>query len=212
MDHSLVATLGYAAVLAGCVIEGESVLIAAGLAALGGYLSLPLVVLFAWLGAASGDHFFFILGRCKGRLITGLRPSWGGRIEKALRLVERHGNLLIFGCRFLCGFRAIGPFAIGTARVGIGRFVLLNLFSSLVWASLFGSLSYYSGAAIRPFVADIRFPLIALLFVLACVALVVVRRSSGLGRASRALRATSLRPGLAGRLTRIFGLSQGHRA
>ena len=68
MDQNVITGLGYLAILTGTVIEGETVLIAAGFAAQRGYLSLPLVLLAAWVGAASGDHFFFALGRCKGRV------------------------------------------------------------------------------------------------------------------------------------------------
>jgi membrane protein DedA with SNARE-associated domain len=212
MDQSVASVLGYAAILVGCIVEGETVLITAGLAAQGGYLSLPLVVLFAWIGAVSGDHFFFMLGRWKGRSAMRLRPSWNDGIEKTLRLVDRHGRLLIFGCRFLCGFRAAGPFAIGTARVRIGRFSSLNVFSGLVWSALFALTSYYSGVAIRPFVAGIRLPLIVLIFALGCMVFVVVRRLSPIGKIGRIDGTAPAHRSFAGRFIRFRTLSQGRQA
>lgn len=212
MDQSLALALGYVAVMAGCVIEGETVLIAAGLAAQGGYLSLPLVVLSAWIGATSGDHFFFILGRCKGSSIIAFRPSWRGPIERALGLVQRYGNLLILGSRFACGFRAVGPFAIGTAGIGVVRFVSLNLTSSLTWALFFGLTSYLSGAAVRPFFAGARLPLIGLLIALCCAALLVLRRPSLTKTVFRIARMFLSRLGPANRLLRNLRLSHGHQA
>ena len=85
MDHTVTSCLGYAAILTGCLFEGETVLVAAGWAAQGGYLSLPLVLLSAWLGAVSGDHLFFMLGRYKGSSMFGLLPSWSPKNREGPR-------------------------------------------------------------------------------------------------------------------------------
>ena len=57
IEHQLSSGAAYLALFAGTVFEGETVLFSAGFAAQQGYLSLPMVVFTAWLGAISGDHF-----------------------------------------------------------------------------------------------------------------------------------------------------------
>jgi membrane protein DedA with SNARE-associated domain len=176
VDHSLVSSLGYAMVLAGCVLEGETVLIAAGFAAQQGYLSLPLVVLAAWIGAASGDHFFFVLGRYKGGAILDIRPAWGGRMRKTLGLLERYETAAIVGARFIYGCRVIGPFAFGTAHVRLGRFLFLDLASGFLWSCLFGVAGYLFGTTLGHLLGDLRFRLVALSVVVGLVVFIVVRR------------------------------------
>lgn len=55
-----IQTYGYPAILTGTIVEGETVLMLAGMFASLGYLDLPLVILMAILGSYGGDQFFFI--------------------------------------------------------------------------------------------------------------------------------------------------------
>ena len=64
--ESLVASYGYAALFLGTLLEGETVLILAGIMAHLGLMKLPLVMLVALLGSFLGDQFYFFLGRKKG--------------------------------------------------------------------------------------------------------------------------------------------------
>jgi membrane protein DedA with SNARE-associated domain len=164
----------YLVLFAGTVLEGETVLISAGFAAQQGYLSLPMVVLAAWLGAISGDHFFFVLGRYRGRSIFEARSSTPGRLGKVRALLERYRSVLILSIRFLYGFRMVAPFAIGAAGVSLGRFLTLNALSGVIWASLFGLAGYFFGAALDVVVRDFHTRLAAGAGILGLIALTVV--------------------------------------
>ena len=63
MLESLIDTYGYIAIFIGTLLEGETVLVLGGFAAFRGYLSLPYVILTAFIGSMLGDQFFFYLGR-----------------------------------------------------------------------------------------------------------------------------------------------------
>ena len=56
----MIENYGYAAILVGTFLEGETILVLAGLAAQLGYLTLSGVILAAFLGSLSGDQLFFI--------------------------------------------------------------------------------------------------------------------------------------------------------
>ena len=76
MNHlsDFVTHYGYWAVVVGCLLEGETLLVLAGFAAKQGYLSLPLVMaLGAAMGAAS-DMAFFWLGRRHGAAVLARWP------------------------------------------------------------------------------------------------------------------------------------------
>lgn len=72
--ETLIATYGYAAVAVGAFMEGEIVLILGGFAAQRGYLSLPWVIVVAFIATFLGDQILFHLGRWKGDAILALRP------------------------------------------------------------------------------------------------------------------------------------------
>ena len=69
---------GYLAILIGSFIEGETILVPGGVAAQRGYLQLPWVILFAFLGSLSGDQLFFHLGRLHSQQILSKHPRCGG--------------------------------------------------------------------------------------------------------------------------------------
>ena len=58
--QSIIENYGYAAILIGTFLEGETILMLAGLAAHQGYLVLTGVIFAAFLGSLSGDQLFFI--------------------------------------------------------------------------------------------------------------------------------------------------------
>lgn len=61
--HHLLADYGYFAVLAGSLLEGETILILAGFAAHQGHLSLSWVMAVAFVGGTLGDQIFYFAGR-----------------------------------------------------------------------------------------------------------------------------------------------------
>ena len=179
IEHQVFSASAYLVLFAGTVLEGETVLVSAGFAAQQGYLSLPMVVFAAWLGAISGDHFFFALGRYRGRSLLEAGSSMPGRLGKVRGLLERYRSCVIVGFRFVYGFRMVAPFAIGAAGVSLGRFFTLNALSGLTWATLFGLAGYFFGAALDVAVRDFHTRLAAgagMLGLIALAAAVAVMR------------------------------------
>ncbi len=152
----LIQTYGYLMVFAGTLLEGETVVALAGFAAYQGYLEASIIIPVAICGAVIGDQVFFYLGRFKGKGMIAKHPEWQPRIEKIHSWMERHQNLLIFGSRFLYGFRAITPIILGTSRVSGIRFLILNLLGAVVWACIFVSVGYFFGDTLSLFLGNIK--------------------------------------------------------
>ena len=96
---SLIEQYGYAAVLAGCLLEGETVLALAGLSAHRGYLALPWVIVIATFGGFIGDQFYFFLGRRFGPRLVSHYPQLQPGIARVDALLDRRCRDLAGRCR-----------------------------------------------------------------------------------------------------------------
>jgi len=169
---------GYPAIVAGTFFEGEVILVLAGFAAHRGYLSLPLVILSAFLGTLLGDQLYFFLGRRRGKAMVAKHPAWEGSIARFSRLMDRYHSLIILGFRFLYGLRTVAPFAIGMSDIPTWKFVILNTISAAVWAAIVGVLGYLFGHTMEILLNEIKRYEIAVMAGLLVLAVVIyiVRR------------------------------------
>jgi len=143
---SLIAHYGLITVLAGSLLEGETVLLLAGYAAHQGYLDFAAVVAVAAVGAVIGDQVWFVLGRREGNRLIARRPSLDGEVRRALALIEHHSVKILLAMRFAWGLRIALPVAVGISRIPWQRFTLLNLLSALLWAPMVAGVGYVFGA------------------------------------------------------------------
>ena len=143
----LIEQYGYVATFAGTLIEGESLLILTGLAAHRGYLSLPLVIIVGAVGGTLGDLAYSssrtILRRTAPPALSEVRA---GR-QRVRTMIERHPSATILGVRFMYGLRTVGPAVIGTARIGLVKFLLLNALGALLWSACWTIAGYLLGTA-----------------------------------------------------------------
>lgn len=145
---------GYVFVFLATLLEGETVVALAGFVAYEGYLSLQTVILVALLGGMLGDQILFYFGRFRGKQFIEARPKLKEKMRGVHRLIERYPNLLIFGSRFMYGFRLLIPTALGTSKVSSIRFFIFNLFGAIVWATIFSCLGYFLGTAVETYIGS----------------------------------------------------------
>ena len=152
-----VAMYGYPAIVLGTIVEGETILIMAGMVSSWGYLDLPVIMVMAFIGSFSGDQMYFFLGRHKGHILLKRHVKWQSRVDRLHDHLAGHHDLIILGFRFLYGFRLVTPLILGMDRsIQARRFVLLNGFSALVWSILVAGGGYLFGEAIQVFLPEIR--------------------------------------------------------
>jgi membrane protein DedA with SNARE-associated domain len=152
--QSLIENYGYLAILVITFIEGETIVILAGIAAQLGFLELPWVIVTAIVGSVSGDQTWYYIGRHWGPKIIARRLSWREGAEKVYRHLERHQYWLILTFRFYYGLRNVTPFVIGSAQIPRLRFFALNLVGAIIWATVFASAGYAVGEAFEEFIDD----------------------------------------------------------
>lgn len=149
MEHlnHLITQYGYWAVAVGCLLEGETVLILAGLAARHGLLNLPTVMA---LGAAMGalsDMALFALGRRHGAAVLARWPKLNAYRDRVDRGLVRWGAGIVVGVRFMYGLRIAGPVLLGTTGLAWQRFVAYNALGAIVWGVGVGGAGWLFGHA-----------------------------------------------------------------
>jgi membrane-associated protein len=130
----------------GLVAPGETAIVLGGVVAAQGDISLPLVLLVAWLAAAAGDFASFLLGRKLGRRFLLARgPSLGVTAPRLVRVegfYARHGAKAILIGRFIGLVRAVSPFLAGASGLRTRGFLPWSLLGTAVWASAYTLAGY----------------------------------------------------------------------
>lgn len=136
---------GYVAVLIGTFVEGETILVMAGFAAHQGYLSLPFVMLAAFVGSLAGDQLAFFAGRRYSAALLRRFPRLLPGVRRAQDLLLRYGTPLLLGFRFVYGIRNVTPIAAGSSPISVFRFLGLNAVGAALWSCAVAYAGYAFG-------------------------------------------------------------------
>jgi membrane protein DedA with SNARE-associated domain len=146
--YALVGVLAFleTGAFVGLVAPGETVVIAGGVIAGEGTISLLPLIAIVWICAILGDTTSFFIGRRLGR---GFLEKHGPRVKithERLQQVEdyfdRHGGKTILIGRFIGLVRALAPFIAGSSGLSYGRFIPYSIIGTGLWATAFCVLGY----------------------------------------------------------------------
>jgi membrane protein DedA with SNARE-associated domain len=152
---SLIETHECWVLVVGCLLEGETVLVLAGIAVHLGYLNPFAVVAIAATAGFTGDQFYSWLGRCHGNALLEQWPSVAAQNVRLQRLISRYHAALIIGIRFVYGLRIAGPVLIGMSPIPGARFAMLNALGAILWAFLIAGVGWVFGQAAQTLMGDI---------------------------------------------------------
>lgn len=123
----------------GMVLPGETAVIAIA-ASVEGPVATMLVFAAVAVGACSGDHLGYWLGRTQGERVRGSRAvarvgtqHW----DRATGLLRRHGATAVFATRLLPVVRTLTPAAAGASGVAYVRFLIASVSGSVLWAAVY---------------------------------------------------------------------------
>jgi len=151
----LIEHYGYLGILIGTFLEGETILVLGGFAAHQGYLGLPGVVFSAFAGSLCSDQLLFFLGRRHSQWLLSRRPSWEPRIVRVNNLIVRFRIVIILTFRFWYGLRIVTPISLGMSKVRWREFIVFDLFSSILWATVIGYAGYLFGHTLKIVLGDV---------------------------------------------------------
>ena len=167
-----IPTHGYWIAFVGALLEGETILALAGLAAHRGHLHLPLLIVVGAAGGFLGDQAYFTIGRLWGARVLARYPRLQPGADRAHVLIEAHPELSIIAVRFLYGLRIMGPAVIGMSRVGWWHFAVLNAIGAVIWGTCWVVAGYLVGDAVEAVLGNLKHVEHVLFVVALAVALV----------------------------------------
>jgi len=150
----LLSSYGYWLILGWTLLEGETIVIIAGVAAAAGHMDLWLIILVAWIGSYISDQIYFTVGKKFGPYLLKRFPWAKGPVDRAGRLLLKYDIWFILSFRFIYGVRNVTPPALAIAGVSHKRFAILNFVAAGLWANSFAFAGYLFGQAFKELVAD----------------------------------------------------------
>ena len=133
----LLHNYGYLTILIWTFLEGETVVIIAGVLAQQGYMDPKFIALCAFCGSCTSDQLMFLLGKCKGAAVLSRFPKLARNADRAEHLIRRYETPLILGFRFVYGVRNVTPIMLGINKVNHLKFLILNVIGAGTWALTF---------------------------------------------------------------------------
>lgn len=132
----------------GALIEGETFLVAGGIAAQQGLFHLPGLIALALVGSMIHDGVFFYIGRFGGAKFFEKRPGVHQKLTGIIGLFDKYGVWLILALRFAYGLRTLIPTAIGMSHISNQKFWLFDIIGGFVWSCTFILAGYVFGSAV----------------------------------------------------------------
>lgn len=133
----------------GIPIPEDITLLAAGLLASTGHISLAGALIAGFVGVMLGDTFLFFMGRRYGAKIFGLpgfrRIFTPARITKAEERVRRNGHFICFIARFLPGLRSPIFALAGAMGVKPSVFIMQDGFAAVISVPVWVYLGFWLG-------------------------------------------------------------------
>lgn len=142
--------IAYIILFLGSLVEGESVVLTAGILAYKGFLSLPAIIAISFTATLFADQALFFIGRLYGPGILERKPKLQEKSQRVFELLHKYNIWFILTFRFIYGIRTVSPLIIGTAGIPVKRFVILNFIAAVIWSVL----SCLAGYALGYFFAD----------------------------------------------------------
>ncbi len=157
MEHYLTSA-GYAALIlfgfleAACIpISSEITFGFAGVLAYQGHLNLALVIIIGSLAELGGSYASYWVGRVGGRPLVDKIGRYvlvtQSDVDRAERFLEGRGAWAIPVARMLPFVRAFTSIVAGLVRIPAGRFGVLSLIGTVIYAAVLSSIGYGLGSA-----------------------------------------------------------------
>lgn len=130
-------------------LPGDSLIFATGaIAAVGGSINIPIVIILLYIAAISGDTVNYHIGHFlrkkinKKEHIPLIKMEY---IERTHAFFERYGGKTITIARFVPIVRTFAPFVAGVGEMTYHHFIGYNIIGAFLWVSLMFGLGYFFG-------------------------------------------------------------------
>lgn len=139
--------------LVGFFLPGDSLLVTAGIVAVGAGWNVPLLIGTLCLSAIFGDSIGYAIGYRTGPALFRREESfWFKRshLLAAQNFYEKHGGKTIVLARFMPLVRTFAPVVAGVGRMDYSKFLFFNIFGGIGWVASMILLGYFLPSVIDP--------------------------------------------------------------
>ena len=154
--EAYIAKYGYIGIFIGTFLEGETTVLLGGIFSNLGYMSVWMVMLYAFAGTFVGDCTFFAIGRFFGKNIVERFDFIRSKVPLANKVIRKNGNFIIFMIRFLVGIRAVILILLGCTNLKMSKFLTYSVLNSIAWSILISIIGFAFGEVVLVFVSDIK--------------------------------------------------------
>lgn len=182
--QEFLARYGLLAVFIGAIVEGDVVMIMAGVAAHLRLFDLPDAIVTGWAGGMVADFLAYVVGRSWSTAIR--RTAMYARARRTIeRLARSFGAKEIIVARFAYGTRLPSMLFWGLQRLPFSRFAAFDVVGCGLWSAAFATLGFVLSNQAAAVLGDVKriehWMLGAALFaaVLVGVSRLVIRRRLG---------------------------------
>jgi membrane-associated protein len=135
----------------GFFLPGDTLLIAAGVYAKQGKLSIAAIIVVAAIAAIAGDSTAYFIGRKLGPRIFRNEDSVIFRkdhVARAEKFYEKYGPKTLLFAHFLAVVRTFSPLLAGVGKMQYSKFLTFDAIGDITWALVVSLLGYYVGSRI----------------------------------------------------------------
>ena len=168
----LVTHYGLWIIFFGMIIEGTTMILAAGILCSLGYLSFAETIPVAITGAITGDWVWYFTGRKYAGALINRFPSILHKIEKLKTKVVTKGTMLAFAERFIYGGAFLFPVTLGFYKYPFRKFALFEVIGTSLWVIIGILIGHLLGKSAEYFFGEIK-EIEHLVLVIALIALTI---------------------------------------
>ena len=122
----------------------------AGILSAMGKMDITLSIAIATTFNYIGDNVLFYMAQSNKDSVKGYLKKFRGRIHaRTILMMRKYGWMVVFLQKYLYGVKTLVPIIMGLSRYDLRKFIILNVFASILWGLVVGLLSYYFSAVVR---------------------------------------------------------------
>ena len=149
---------------------GFLALAVAGVLSYSGELNLGLVLIVAGVANFIGDQFLFTVARKNKEQAKEMMKKHKRKIAMAHLLMRKYGSWVIFIQKYIYGIKTLIPLAMGLTKYDIKKFMIFNIFATIIWSLVVGISAYMLGELVYTYLEEFKaYGIIFVIFIILAV-------------------------------------------
>lgn len=132
-------------------------LVIAGVLSYAGDLNIYASIIVAGSANFIGDQFLFYMARTNKNYAKDTMKKYGRKVALAHLWMRRYGSTVVFFQKYVYGIKTLIPLAMGLTKYSFQKFTVYNIFATVLWAVVVGSVSYMMGEIVLTYAEDYKY-------------------------------------------------------